>query len=166
LLGAEQGDVPPRYQVGATVRYIFRESLLLLIGLPFAALGAVLWAPAFFAPRLVLRAVRPPHEGIATYKVATGFVAAPVTALLFAVVAGFIAGPWAGLLTFLLVPMLGLATIAVFERWRRVREDARVFVRALLDRSSVDRLAQMRTTLAAEFDRVLAEAPEILSGGT
>jgi len=164
LLGAEEGDVPRKYQLGATGWYVLREAVLLLLGLPFALLGAILWAPAYFAPMLVLRAVRPPFEAVATYKIATGFAAAPMTALLGALAAGILAGPAAALLTFFLVPLLGLAAIAFFERWRRVREDARVFLRATGKRKEVDRLARMRADLAAEFDRILVEAPEILGG--
>lgn len=162
MLGAEEGDVPKRYKFGPTIWYVVREGLLLLAGAPFAALGAVLWTPAFLAPRLVLRAVRPPFEAIATYKIATGFVAAPVTAMVAAFAAGLLAGPLAALIVFFLVPLLGLVAIAFYERFRRVREDARVFLRAILNRTEVDRLARLRADLAAEFDRVLALAPEIL----
>jgi uncharacterized membrane protein len=87
-----------------------------------------------------------------------------MTALVGALAAGILAGPVAALLTFFLVPLLGLAAIAFFERWRRVREDARVFLRATGNRKEVDRLARMRANLAAEFDRILVEAPEILGG--
>jgi hypothetical protein len=164
LLGADEGDVPRKYQLGATGWYVLREAFLLLLGLPFAVLGAILWAPAYFAPRLVLRAVRPPFEAVATYKIATGFAAAPITALIGALAAAILAGPVAALFTFFLVPLLGLAAIAFFERLRRVREDARVFLRATGKRKEVDRLARMRADLAAEFDRILVEAPEILGG--
>ncbi|MGH7502546.1 MAG: 1-acyl-sn-glycerol-3-phosphate acyltransferase [Longimicrobiales bacterium] len=166
LLGAEAGDVPRSYEVFATIRYVVRESLLLLLGLPFAAAGALVWAPAFVAPRFVLRAVRPPHEAIATYKFATGFVAAPLTALLCAIAAGILAGPGVAVVAFLAAPLLGLVSIAFHERWRRVREDARVFYRALRNRRSVDRLAVVRSSLAADFDRILQEAPGILNGGS
>lgn len=162
MLGAEEGDIPKRYKLGPTIWYVVREGLLLLLGAPFAALGAILWTPAYFAPRLVLRAVRPPFEAIATYKIATGFVAAPVTALVAALAAGLLAGPLAAVLVFFLVPLLGLLAIAFYERFRRVREDARVFLRAIVNRKEVDRLARLRAGLAAEFDHVMAEAPEIL----
>jgi hypothetical protein len=62
----------------------------------------------------------------------------------------------------LLLPILGLAVIAFARRWRRVREDTLIFLRAVGRPRSLDRMAGLRSELASEFDRILTEAPEIL----
>lgn len=161
LFGASEADVPPRYETGSVVRYIAREAAALLVLLPFAAAGAVLWLPAYLAPRLVLRFVKPAYEAVATYKIATGFFAAPLTCIIPAGIVWSVAGGWQAIVTFLVVPMAGLAAIAWWERWRRVCEDAVVFVHALTKRGTVDRLAGLRAQLAGDFDRILDEVPAI-----
>ncbi len=162
LFGAAEADIPPRYELAAVLRYAAGEAALLLLLLPLAVAGTIVWLPAYLAPRAVLRVVRPAHEAIATYKLATGFFAAPLTCLLVAAFVWTRAGAWLALVAFLAVPLLGLAAIAWWERWRRVREDFVVFVRALARRGTVDRLAGLRSQLATEFDRILDEAPDIL----
>jgi hypothetical protein len=166
LFGAAEGDVPPGYESGAVIRYIVREAAALLITLPFALAGTILWAPAYVLPRLVIRALHPPYEAVATYKVATGFAIAPLTVIACALAAGFLLTPWAAPAAAVVAPLLGLAAIAFHARWSRVREDARVFLRVLANRKSADRLAQTRTQLAGEFDQILDLAPHILDPST
>ena len=161
LFGATEADVPPRYEAGSVVRYVLRETAALLVLVPFAAAGAVLWMPAYLAPRLVLRFVKPEFEAIATYKIATGFFAVPLTCIIAAGLVWAVAGGWPALVTVLAVPLAGLAAIAWWERWRRVREDALVFLRALTRRGTVDRLAGLRSQLVTEFDRILDELPAV-----
>jgi len=155
LFGASEADLPPRYGPGPVLRYALRELLvLLLLALPAAA-GAVIWTPAYRAPRLVIRMTKPELEVIATYKLATAFFAVPITCVVMAAIAGLALGPLAALAAALLALLTGLAAIHIYERWRRVREDVRVFLRALRSRSGPGRLAAQRTALATEFDDVL-----------
>ncbi|MEX0893382.1 MAG: 1-acyl-sn-glycerol-3-phosphate acyltransferase [Gemmatimonadota bacterium] len=156
-LGAEEGDVPPGYAPLSVLRYVLREGAALLVGLPLAALGTVLWYPVWVAPRLTLRVVRPDVESVATYKLATGFLAVPLMVLLVAL-AGFWLWGWAGALAAgLAAPALGLVALAWRARWGRVREDARLFLRAFGRRRTRGRMADRRAALVAAFDRVLAE---------
>jgi len=160
LFGATEADVPPRYEFGAVLRYVIRETLLLGFGLPFALAGTLLWLPAFLAPRGVVALVKPEFEAIATYKLATGFFAVPVTCMIAAGIAGWRVAPWGAALAGVGALLLGFAALAWHERWRRVREDARVFLRALRDRRAVDRMAELRAELASEFDQVLMQLAE------
>jgi 1-acyl-sn-glycerol-3-phosphate acyltransferase len=156
LFGASEADVPPRYGPGPVLRYALREGLaLLLLALPAAA-GAVIWAPAYRMPRLVIDMVKPEFEAIATYKLATAFFAVPITCILVGGIVAFAVGPLSGIVAALLAPLTGLAAIHIFERWRRVREDIRVFLRALRSRRGPGRLAAQRAALAAEFDQILS----------
>jgi hypothetical protein len=147
--------VPPRYEFGSVLWYVIREALLLGLGLPFALAGTLLWLPTFFAPRLVVPLIKPEFEAIATYKLATGFFAVPLTCVAVAILAWRSFGAWTAPLAIVAALILGFIALAWHERWSRVGEDARVFLNALGDRRAVDRLAAMRHALAAEFDDVV-----------
>jgi 1-acyl-sn-glycerol-3-phosphate acyltransferase len=155
LFGANEADVPPRYEFRSVLWYVIREALLLGLVLPFALAGTLLWLPTFFAPRLVVPLIKPEFEAIATYKLATGFFAVPVTCAIVAIVAWRWLGAWTAPLAVLAALILGFTALAWHERWSRVGEDARVFLNALGDRRAVDRLASMRRALAAEFDDIV-----------
>lgn len=157
LFGAAEADVPPHYESGAVLRYVIREALLLMLGLPFALVGAIIWLPAYWAPRLTVRLVRPEFEAIATYKLSTSFVVVPLTLAAVAAAAWWAGGPWLALVVTLVAPLLGLIAIGWRERRRRVAEDVRVFFAVLGNRKSVDRMAAHRARLVGEFDRVLEE---------
>ena len=156
LFGAAEADVPTGYGTARVVRYVIREAAVLVIGLPFALLGAIVWAPAWWAPRLAVHLIRPEFEAIATYKLATSFVVVPLTLAFVGTLAWWIAGPWIALAAVVTATLCGLAAIAWRERRERVREDVRVFFRVLRNRRGADRLASVRASLVAEFDEILA----------
>jgi 1-acyl-sn-glycerol-3-phosphate acyltransferase len=162
LFGATEADVPPRYRMGEVVWYAIREGLALLLLFPLALVGAVVWTPVYLAPIPVLRAKRPAFESIATWKLATGFFSVPLTCLVGAAIVWWVADTTMAIGALLLLPILGLAVIAFARRWRRVREDTLIFLRAVGRPRSLDRMAGLRSELASEFDRILTEAPEIL----
>ena len=60
---------------------------------------------------------------------------------------------WAAGVGLVLIP-LGLLAIAWHERWMRVEEDVKLFFRVAFRRDRRDRLAEMRTELLKEFDRI------------
>jgi glycerol-3-phosphate O-acyltransferase / dihydroxyacetone phosphate acyltransferase len=160
LLGAADADVPPRYRAGGVLRYALVEFLVLALGLPLAALGALLWYPAYVAPRAAVRRIRPEAEAVATYKLATGFVAMPATVLVAAALAWWLGGPWWALGCALAMPALGFLALGWRERWGRVRDDVRLFFRVLRHPRGRDRLAAQRERLVAAFDDVLARMEE------
>lgn len=155
LAGAEEGDVPPRYEPFATARYVVRELLVLGLGLPLAAIGTVVWYPTYVAPRFTLPRIKPELDAVATYKLATGFVAVLVTLLLVGIVVGVLATPLLGLAAAAAAFALGLVASAWHQRWRRVREDARLFAQVLRRPGMARALAARRARLARDFDRVL-----------
>lgn len=154
LAGVSEGDVPRRYQPGATARYVVRETLALLVGLPLALLGTIIWYPTYLAPRFVLPRIHTESDTIATYKLATGFVAVPVTLLLVGILAGILAGVWAGFAAAALAFLLGLVAIAWHDRWRRVREDTLLFIQVLRRPRMARALADRRARLMRDFDAV------------
>lgn len=155
LLGAADGDVPPRYTFRGTLRYIIAQTLLLAaVALPALA-GSIIWYPTYIAPQLTLRLVKPEYEAVATYKLATAFIAVPLT-LLIAILAGaLIDGARGALIATVLVPACGFAALAWHDRWNRFREDVQLFFRVLSRRDHQNRLSRDRNALAAEFDELV-----------
>jgi 1-acyl-sn-glycerol-3-phosphate acyltransferase len=155
LLGVADGDVPPRYSFRGTLRYILTQTLLLLILAVPAFAGSVIWYPTYIAPQLTLRLVRPDFEAVATYKLATAFIAVPLTMFIAIVIGALLGGARGVLIAALAAPACGFAALAWHDRWARFREDARLFFRVLSRRDHRDRLARDRAALAAEFDELV-----------
>ena len=156
-MGASEGDVPSRYAFGPTAWYALRWSAVLVLGAPFAALGALLWLIPYLLPRLVVRFAQPEYESVATYKLAGGFFAFPLTLAVFVYLAWHWAGVVAALATAVLVPLLGFITLGWNAAWQRFGEDVRLFARVLLRRKAAARLAELRAELAREFDAIDGE---------
>ncbi|MGH7552875.1 MAG: 1-acyl-sn-glycerol-3-phosphate acyltransferase [Longimicrobiales bacterium] len=155
LFGASDAEVPPKYAAPSVLRYLIREAPLVILGVPLAAAAAILWYPPYLAPRIAVRMIRPEHEAVATYKLATAFFVMPLWCALCAFLAWRVAGPVAGVVTASAVPALGFFALAWRERWARVREDVRLFFRVLRHPRKRDRLAAQRNALAREFDEIL-----------
>jgi 1-acyl-sn-glycerol-3-phosphate acyltransferase len=167
LLGVSDADVPPKYAAPSVLRYLIREAPLVIVGVPLAAAGAILWYPPYLAPRIAVRMIGPEHEAVATYKLATAFFVMPLWCVLCAILAWRLGGPPAGVATAIALPALGLFALAWREHWARMREDVRLFFRVLRHPRQRDRLAAQRNALAREFDEILQQmrAPTELAAG-
>ena len=159
-LGAEAGAVPPRYPVGSVVQYTIREGPALLLGLPLAIVGSVIWYPAWLAPRWVLSRADPEYESIAMYKLAASFFTIPLTTVIVTVAGFFVAGTVGAIVAGIATPALGLVAIAWRERWSRVKEDSKLFLRVFSRRPLRERLSEQRKELTAEFDEVVRRMAE------
>jgi len=155
--GAREGDVPPGYRATAVARYLVREGGALLLGLPLALIGTVVWYPTWLAPQWVVPRIGPNPDPVATYKLATGMFVAPIT-VAAVVVAGWWIWGWVGaLLCGIAAPILGLIALSWRERWSRVSEDVGLFFAILLRPRLRARVAERRRELVAEFDSILEE---------
>lgn len=155
-IGAREGDVPPRYPFVGVARFVAREGSLLVLGLPVAAVGIILWYIPYRVPRLIVRLARPESQAVATFKLvgaAVSFIVWYAGALLLL---GWRFGAEATLVAAALLPIVGLVALDWTGRFERDREETRLFFRALR-RGRRDRLAGYRRSLVAEFDRVLAD---------
>jgi 1-acyl-sn-glycerol-3-phosphate acyltransferase len=157
LLGAREGDVPGQYDASSVRRYALRESTYLLLAALPALLGTVLWYPPYVLPGAIAGRLKIDFESIATWKLAVGFCAFPLALALYTWLAWRLGGALAGLTTALVLPVLGFIALAWRERWTRVREDARLFLRVLSRQRATERLSLYRQTLAREFDAVQRE---------
>ncbi len=154
LLGVSEGDLPERFPPASVVRYTLVQGLVLLVGLPLAAAGTVAWYLPYKSPRVSLAVYRPPYEAVASFKLATALLVFPLTYVFWLAVAWWIAG-WPGALAAALaLPVAGLAALHWRDRWRSVREDARIFLRSVRRRTLRQQLASRRHTLVAEFEAV------------
>ena len=153
-VGAGQGDVPPRFGLVPVARYILVRGTLLLLGLPVAVAGTLLWAPVLRLAGLVVRLTRPDIEVTATHKL-LALIGGVVLAWVFWVGLGYVlAGTLFATGVAVLAPLCGYATLQWVELGREVREDAGLFLR-LQGRPDVRvRFARMRREIAETFRRL------------
>ena len=151
-LRAGEGDVPSRYAFGPVARYVAARGTLLLLGLPFALAGALLWAPVARLPGFVVRRTRPDYEITATHKL-LALMSGVVAAWALWILAGYaIGGLWLALTATALAPISGYTTLRWVELAMEVREDASLFLR-LQGRPDLRRhVAVLRSELARTFD--------------
>lgn len=157
-LGAgEEADVPPEYRPATVGRYVVTDILPLVLGLPLAILGAAAWLLPYLAPRPVVALVRPPHDGIATWKLSAAVIAFPAMWLIWIALAAWLGGAVWALAAAVALPALGVFAVAWFDRWTRVREDAALFLRVGHRSDLLERLARERRMIADEIDHIAEE---------
>jgi hypothetical protein len=134
-----------------------RQLLMLLLVLPLAIAGMVVWFVPFMLTRWVAPRFRPALDQVASYKLGTAVLAFPLWYIGLLVAAWRLWGLDVLAIAALVLPVLGLAAVAWRDRQTEVREDVRVFLRARRLARGRDRLAEQRARLAAEFDRLAEE---------
>lgn len=154
VLGVGEGELPQRFTAWSVIRYTLTHVIVLLVGLPLAALGTVAWYLPFKSPRLTLGLYRPAYEAVASMKLATALVAFPATYAVWLAAAWLAAGLVGLLATALVLPVVGIVALRWRDRWGRVRQDARIFWRAIRKRELRDQLVRRRRALVEEFDGV------------
>ena len=153
-LGAGEGDLPDRYPLGATGRWLLTRALPVLLLAPVAALAAVVWGVPYRLVGWGVDRLRLEPDVVATYKLAGSLIAYPLALLVWVAVAGVVLG-WAGAVGALVVlPLLGLVGIRWLDAAREGAEDVRVFARLRRHGGTAARLAEERAALVAEIDRV------------
>jgi len=156
-LGAEEGDVPGSYRVRAVLKYMAVDGIPFALGLPLAVLGRLAWLPLFYVPRWFVRATKPHLEAVSSYLLSMGFLLAPLVYTGWLLLAWRTGGLDAAGAVAVIVPLLGLITVAWRDRWHRIREDLRLFRRAIRRKGRRRVLAEWRADLVAEFDSIWEE---------
>ncbi|OGQ10464.1 MAG: hypothetical protein A2138_23025 [Deltaproteobacteria bacterium RBG_16_71_12] len=152
-LGLQARDLAPEHgaataKAGKALAFAAKNTIVALVGLPVAALGAGFFAVPFWTTHAVYLLVRPSPDVAATVKVLASLVFFP----LWHVVAGWLL--WArfglpGALVVLgLAPLCGMTTRWFFRSRLRAVRDAAVFVRLLFAR-------RLRRLLELERDRLV-----------
>ena len=137
-----------------------REGLALLLGLPLALWGIVNHIVPYQATALLVRALSPQPDVLATYKVAAGLVLYPSCWTLEAWSAWRIGGGW--LLWAFLLSLLptGFFALTWTERLERLRRETRGLLAVLLDRDLRAHFLARRRAIMAEFQDLLRCVPE------
>jgi glycerol-3-phosphate O-acyltransferase/dihydroxyacetone phosphate acyltransferase len=140
-LGLRPADLHAAPRLSAAVGWTLRKLAFFLLAAPLAVLGTVLFYLPYRLTGTLEARSRPSHDVRATYKVLVGGALHLLWTLLLAGSAGAAWGWRAGVATLLSLPLLGLLTLAVQNRWAGAVDDARRF---LLLRRENDRLATLR----------------------
>ena len=166
LAGLTNRDLSGGYRASAVLRYGFREGLALLLGLPLALWGIVNHIVPYQATALLVRALSPQPDVLATYKVATGLVLYPSCWSLEAWCAWRVGGGW--LLGAFLLSLLptGFFALTWTERLERLRRETRGLLAVLVDRDLRRHLLDRRRAIMAEFQNLLRRVPEPVLDGT
>ncbi len=138
----------------SVLRYALSQGLILLVALPLAALGTAAWYLPFNSPRVTFAIYRPAYEAVASLKLATALLAFPLMYALWLALAWLVAGLVGLIITALTAPVVGLVALRWRDRWGRVREDVRVFWRAIRKKELRQQLVERRRALVAEFEAV------------
>ena len=159
LSRADATDLGIRYRPGNVIRFVLRNLVALVVGLPLAAAGVVLFAIPVLVTRLALRIAGTEPDMVATVKLLAALVLGPLYVAAVAVAAGLWLGPWWGVGVAVVALPLALFTRRFIARRAEAIRDARLFF-VLGNRSArKQKLAAEAQALAA---RVTALADEVL----
>ncbi len=157
----ELRDRGPRARTVA--RWMGRQATFFGLAAPVAAVGHLVFALPYRLTHLLARRASVDEDVRATVKLLGGAVIYLIWILLLAAAVAWWAGAWAGLAVLLGAVPLGLATLAVRERWAEAKSDARRYL-VLRDRAALRRrLLERRRELARRLEdlrrEVLAAEP-------
>lgn len=125
-----------------------------LAGPPAVALavaGLALFWPPYRATQLLVRSLNLPEDQRSSGKLLVGLITYTAWVSLLAAGAALAWGRWAGLATFISVPLVGITGMLIRERWRGAWSDAMRFFRLRSRRSLVNDLRRDQTELAARL---------------
>ncbi|HEX2190117.1 MAG TPA: lysophospholipid acyltransferase family protein, partial [Longimicrobiaceae bacterium] len=141
-LGLRPADLHRDLRVGTAAGWLARRLAFFLLGVPLAAAGAAVYHLPYRLTGVLEERARKEQDVRATFKLLVGAVAHLAWTLLLAGAAGLALGWWWGMAALLLLPPLGLLTVAVRNRWDGALEDARRYL--LLRRRRGDLLPELR----------------------
>ena len=148
LVNADTADLSLEYRTASVTRFVLKNLLMLLFGLPLSALGIVLFYVPYLFPRWASR--NADLDTQATVKFLAAFVTSLVWWAVLTVGAWMWRGPALGVPVLLGVPPLALLTLYFVERWAVVRRDVAVFF-TLVNR------ARLKALLLSEGERLSVE---------
>jgi glycerol-3-phosphate O-acyltransferase / dihydroxyacetone phosphate acyltransferase len=156
LLGVNDAQLAAGFPRRRRRLAFLRSALMILVALPFAAVGALVHVIPFQIMKQVGK--RPTNEGIkATVKLLGCFVLFALTYVVVGVLVGRAFGAWAGLAAAVAAPWCGYVAVRFGERVKRIGGVDEGY-RMLKDRRSVVATAlQHRAAVGAEVNSLLRE---------
>jgi 1-acyl-sn-glycerol-3-phosphate acyltransferase len=157
LASVDPRDLALSYRPWAVLSFVARNLLVLLLGLPLAVAGLMLFALPFYIPRWLASALKPELDVVGTVKFLATLIIAPLWIALLTALAWKLFGPiWATAALLGSLP-LALLTRYFLEHWRGVARDVRTFF-ALGTRAEVKaRLIKKADSLASEIELIAQE---------
>jgi glycerol-3-phosphate O-acyltransferase / dihydroxyacetone phosphate acyltransferase len=164
LVHAGPGDVAVQYRPVTVLRFMFRNAVALLVGLPLALAGWVLFLPWTLLVRAGLAVAHTEEDMRATVKLVAALVLGPLYVLALALAIAHVFGwRWAALLLVSSVP-LALFARSFLARRREALRDARLFFQ-LGNRSATKRhLVAEGQALAERIQALVEELGPRVSG--
>ncbi|MBV9773372.1 MAG: 1-acyl-sn-glycerol-3-phosphate acyltransferase [Gemmatimonadetes bacterium] len=121
-------DLHSRAGMRTAASWTLRQLAFFALGGPLAALGSVVFYLPYRLTGVLEAKAHPEHDVRATHKVLVGGALHLAWILALGVAAWIWAGPRAGIPVLLGLPLLGVLTVVVRNRWDEAVEDARRFV--------------------------------------
>lgn len=154
MVAADAKDLSLQYRRPEVARFVVRNLVSVLVGLPLFALGLVLFCVPFLLVRLLSRVVPLSTDRIATLK----FVAALLVTPLWQALLCWAGWRWYGM-TGALVALFGAMPLALFtryflERWRAVLRDTFTFF-------TLGSRARLKALLLVEGERLATEIEKV-----
>ncbi len=140
--------------------WMARRLSVLIAGVPVIGAGALVFALPYSLVGLVDRRSDIPRDVRSTYKLLGGGLLYILWIGLLAALIGWSAGAMAALIAAAMLPLLGMATQWLRERWGYAMRDMRRFF-ALRQTSLRQRLLAQRRTLALEIAELVAKASHL-----
>lgn len=156
-LGLEPEHLDARYSLGVVARFVLRNAIALLLGLPVAALGALAYFVPYQGVRVLVRALRPELDVVATYKILLSLLVYPIwhTGLVVLLTARF--GGLVGFAGSVGLPWAGLYTQQFLARRHAAGRHLWAFVRGPRLTRPKRGLRRERDALRAELDALAAQ---------
>lgn len=162
-LGLEPDDLRVSYSAPLVLRFVLRNLVVLLVGLPLALVGGLAWLVPYVVVDRATAWRRHSADVEATVKLLAGLLFYPLWWVLAAGLAAWLGGALAGLATALALPPLGLLAAAYLERRAAALEEVAVFLRLGFAPSLKRRLVERRDELAGRIEQ-LSHDPGLVPG--
>jgi glycerol-3-phosphate O-acyltransferase / dihydroxyacetone phosphate acyltransferase len=164
-IGVTPETIGRSYAPSVVLRYVAREILPVVFGMPLALVGMLLHALPHQLVGLGIRIARPEPDVEATYKIAAGVVVYPLFWALEAWLAARLWGPQAAVILLLALVPTGFFALAWQARFQDLARETRALLHFLARRGLHARLLARRGALADELERLAARVPErVLTG--
>ncbi len=148
VLGMTPEQLRAGHRADVAAGWIARQLAFFALGVPVAALGALVYFVPYRVTRPAAGLTRATPDMRATTKLLIGAVLLVLWTLALAGLAAWRIGPAAGLAALVLLPLTGIVTLHVRDRWQRATGEARRFILRARRRATLDELRTRQRDLA------------------
>ena len=154
-LGLGPWDLKADVSVGSGLRWSARQAwLLMLPAMASAALGFLVFWPAYHATDRVVNLVGPDAEQRSSHRLLIGIALHAAWLLALATATALLTNVTTGLVVLILLPVIGVIGLAVRERWRGAWNDVRRFFLLRSRRSLVQTLRERQHALRTRLEEM------------